>query len=158
GVSRPARPERHHSARTPRASPALVRFAASGDATAETPRSIHSRRETVRTTNLFILRGRVGQAPKAFNKAAKINVATDRTWTDGKGERREETDWVTVTILNEKAAEWAIANVAKGDAVYAECRIADGSYKKDGETVYTTDIIANVFHKLDLGSRDDAAA
>lgn len=52
----------------------------------------------------------------------------------------------------------AIANIAKGDAVYAECRIADGSYKKDGETVYTTDIIANVFHKLDLGSRDDAAA
>ena len=112
----------------------------------------------MRTTNLFILRGRVGQAPKAFNKAAKINVATDRAWTDGKGERREETDWVTVTILNEKAAEWAIANIAKGDAVYAECRIADGSYKKDGETVYTTDIIANVFHKLDLRSRDDAAA
>ena len=49
-------------------------------------------------------------------------------------------------------------SIAKGDAVYAECRIADGSYKKDGETVYTTDIIANVFHKLDLGSRDDAAA
>jgi hypothetical protein len=46
----------------------------------------------------------------------------------------------------------------RDDAVYAECRIADGSYKKDGETVYTTDIIANVFHKLDLGSRDDVAA
>ncbi len=43
--------------------------------------------------------------------------------------------------------------------IYAECRIADGSYKdKDGGTVYTTDIIANAFHKLDLGSRDDAAA
>ncbi|MBD3849619.1 single-stranded DNA-binding protein [Bosea sp. SSUT16] len=113
----------------------------------------------MRTTNLFILRGRVGQAPKAFNKAAKISVATDRAWTDGKGERREETDWVTVTILNEKSAEWALSNVAKGDAVYAECRIADGSYKgKDGETVYTTDIIASVFHKLDLGTRDDAAA
>ncbi len=113
----------------------------------------------MRTTNLFILRGRVGQAPKAFNKAAKVSVATDRAWTDAKGERREETDWVTVTILNEKAAEWALANVSKGDAVYAECRVADGSYKgKDGETVYTTDIIANAFHKLDLGSRDDAAA
>lgn len=113
----------------------------------------------MRTTNLFILRGRVGQAPKAFNRAAKINVATDRAWTDAKGERHEETDWVTVTILNEKVADWAIAHVAKGDAVYAECRIADGSYKgKDGGTVYTTDVIANVFHKLDLGSRDHAAA
>lgn len=112
----------------------------------------------MRTTNLFILRGRVGQTPKAFGKTAKINVATDRAWTNSKGERQEETDWVTVTLLNEKVAEWALASVGKGDAVYAECRIADGSYKKDGETVYTTDIIANAFHKLDLGHRDEAEA
>ncbi len=110
----------------------------------------------MRTTNLLILRGRVGQAPKAFGKAAKINVATDRAWTNSKGERQEETDWVTVTLLNENVAEWALANVAKGDAVYAECRVADGSYKKHGETVYTTDIVANAFHKLDLGRPDDA--
>ncbi len=110
----------------------------------------------MRTTNLLILRGRVGQAPKAFGKAAKIHVATDRAWTNSKGERQEETDWVTVTLLNEKVAEWALANVVKGDAVYAECRVADGSYKKDGETVYTTDIVANAFHKLDLGRPDDA--
>ncbi len=113
----------------------------------------------MRTMNLFILRGRVGQAPKAFNRAAKISVATDRAWIDGKGERREETDWVTVTILNEKSAEWALTNIAKGDGVYAECRIADGSYKsKEGELIYTTDIIALTLHKLDLGSRDDATA
>lgn len=113
----------------------------------------------MRTTNLFILRGHVGQAPKAFGKTAKVNVATDRVWTDGKGERREETDWVTVTLLNEKVAEWVLSHVGKGDAVCAECRIADGSFKdKAGETVYTTDVIANAFHKLDLGSRDDTAA
>jgi single-strand DNA-binding protein len=106
----------------------------------------------LRTINLFILRGRVGQAPKAFGKTAKINVATDRAWTDSKGKRQEETDWVTVTLLNEKIAEWALAHVGQGDAIYAECRVADGSYKKDGETVYTTDIIANAFHKLDIGA------
>jgi single-strand DNA-binding protein len=112
----------------------------------------------MRTTNLFILRGHVGQAPKAFGKTAKVNVATDRSWTDAKGQRQEETDWVTVSLLNDKMAAWAMANVAKGDPVYAECRVADGSYKKGAETVYTTDIIANVFHKLDLGVRDDAEA
>ena len=108
----------------------------------------------MRTTNFLILRGRVGQAPKAFGKTAKINIATDRGWTNAGGERQEETDWVTVTLLNEKAAEWALANVAKGDAVYAECRVADSSYKKDGLTIYTTDIIASVFHKIDLGRAD----
>lgn len=113
----------------------------------------------MRTTNLFILRGHVGQAPKAFGKTAKVNVATDRVWTDSKGERKEETDWVTISLLNEKVAEWVLNHVGKGDAVYAECRIADGSYKdKTGETVYTTDVIANAFHKLDLGNRDDAGA
>ena len=112
----------------------------------------------MRTTNLFILRGRVGQAPKAFGKTAKVNVATTRIWFDAKGQRQEETDWVTVSLLSEKVAAWVLANVARGDAIYAECRVADGSYKRGEETVYTTDIIANAFHKLDLGSRDDAAA
>ncbi len=112
----------------------------------------------MRTTNFFILRGHVGQAPKAFGKTAKVNVATDRSWTDAKGQRQEETDWVTVSLLNDKMAAWAMANVVKGDPVYAECRVADGSYKKGAETVYTTDIVANVFHKLDLGVRDDAEA
>ncbi len=112
----------------------------------------------MRTTNLFILRGHVGQAPKAFGQTAKVNVATDRSWTDAKGQRQEATDWVTVSLLNEKMAAWAMANVAKGDPVYAECRVADGSYKKGAETIYTTDIVANVFHKLDLGVRDDAEA
>lgn len=112
----------------------------------------------MRTTNLFILRGRVGQNPKGFGKTAKVNVATDRAWTDGQGKRHDETDWVTVTLLNEKVADWALANVKKGDAVYAECRVADGSYKKGDETIYTTDIIALAFHKLDLGTRDDDRA
>jgi single-strand DNA-binding protein len=53
-----------------------------------------------------------------------------------------------VTILNEKAVAFALANVKKGDPVYAECRIADGSYEKDGARIYTTDIIANTFDLL----------
>lgn len=112
----------------------------------------------MRTTNLLILRGRVGQAPKAFGKVARVSVATDRSWTDAAGQRQTATDWVTVTLLNEKIAAWALANLCKGDAVCAECRVADGSYKRDGETVYTTDVIASAFHKLDLGARDDAEA
>lgn len=112
----------------------------------------------MKTTNLFILRGRVGQAPKAFGKCAKLNVATDRVWTDAEGARHQETDWVTVSLLNERVAAWALANVARGDAVYAECRVADGRYEKDGRTIYTTDIVATVFHKLDLGAGDAVGA
>lgn len=112
----------------------------------------------MRTTNLLILRGRVGQVPKAFGKTAKVNVATDRSWTDRDGKRQDETDWVTVSLLNEKVAAWALAHVGRGDAVCAECRVADGSFRRGAETVYTTDIVANVFHKLDVGPRSDADA
>lgn len=103
----------------------------------------------MRTTNLFIVKGYVGQPPKTFGKTTKVSIATNRTYTDAKGKDREETDWVTVTILNERTAKWVAENVQKGDPVYAECRVAEGSYKNGaGETVYTTDVIARTFDSL----------
>ena len=68
----------------------------------------------------------------------------------GPANRREKeaTDWVTLTILNEKIAKWALENIRKGDPIYAECRVAERSYQKDGQTVYRTDIIANVVDRL----------
>ena len=71
----------------------------------------------MRTTNLLILRGYTGGAPKAFGngRIAKVSVATNRSWIDKTtGDRVEKTDWVTVTILNEQDAKFALANVRKG--------------------------------------------
>jgi single-strand DNA-binding protein len=105
----------------------------------------------MRSTNLFIVRGYVGADAKAFDggKVAKFSVATNRVWVDRETrERKEAVDWVTLTILNEKIARWALENIKKGDPIYAECRITERSYQKDGQTVYTTDIIANVVDRL----------
>ena len=102
----------------------------------------------MRSTNHFFVRGWVGQEPKLFGKTAKVAVGTNRSWKDKKGEMISVTDWVTITILNEKIAAWAVANVKKGDPVFAECRIANGSYEKNGEKIYTTEIIANIFDSL----------
>jgi len=110
----------------------------------------------MRTTNLFILRGYVGQDPKPFDsgKIAKVSVATDRSWVDKKsGERIEKTDWVPVTILNERDAQFVLKNVRKGAPIYAECRVAETSYEKNGKTVYGFEVTANVF---DLLSRTDS--
>src|SRR6516165_550108 len=99
--------------------------------------SPHTHRRLMRTTNLLILRGYTGGAPKAFGngKIAKVSVATNRSWIDKTtGDRVEKTDWVTVTILNEHDAKFALANVRKGSPVYAECRVAESSYRKDGRT------------------------
>jgi len=79
-------------------------------------------------------------------------VATEPLWIDGKANaarnRLGDGD-----VAERENREWALGPLSQGRPVYAECRVADGSYKKDGETVYTTDIIANAFHKLDLGAR-----
>jgi len=105
----------------------------------------------MRSTNLFIVRGYVGADARAFDggKVAKLSVATNRVWTDrSSGEKKEATDWITLTILNEKTARWVAENIKKGDPIYAECRVAERSYQKDGQTIYTTDIIANVVDRL----------
>lgn len=110
----------------------------------------------MRTTNLFILRGYVGQEPKAFDngKIAKVSVATNRSWTDKKSrERIEKTDWITVTVLNERDAAFVLKNIRKGAPIYAECRVAETSYEKDGKMIYGVDVVANVF---DLLSRADS--
>ena len=105
----------------------------------------------MRSTNLFIVRGHVGADAKGFDggKVAKFSVATNRAWIDRETkERKEVVDWVTLTILNEKIAGWALDNIKKGDPIYAECRVAERSYQKDGQTFYTTDVVVNVIDRL----------
>ena len=107
-----------------------------------------SQESKMRSTNHLFLRGHVGQTPKKVGKVAKVSVATNRTWYDDDNKKKEQTDWVTVTILSEKIANWVLENVKKGDPVYVEARVAENSYEKDGQKIYTTDIIATVFDSL----------
>lgn len=89
----------------------------------------------MRSTNLFILRGHAGADARAFDggKVAKLSVATNRVWVNRETrERKEAVDWVTLTVLNEKIARWALENIKKGDPIYAECRVTERNYQKDG--------------------------
>ncbi|ARN83969.1 single-stranded DNA-binding protein [Methylocystis bryophila] len=112
----------------------------------------------MRSTNLFIVRGHVGADGKGFDgsKVAKFSVATNRVWVDRETrERKEAVDWVTLTVLNERIAKWALENIKKGDPVYAECRVTERSYQKDGQTVYTTDVIVGVIDRLTPSQHTD---
>ncbi|CAN7709267.1 single-stranded DNA-binding protein [Phyllobacterium sp. LjRoot231] len=99
----------------------------------------------MRSINRFTVNGNVGSVT-SFEKAAKVNVATDRSWTNDAGEKQTKTDWVTVTILDERQAAWVVENVKKGQPVIAEGRIGNSSYEKAGQTVYSTDLIATIFN------------
>ena len=110
----------------------------------------------MRTTNLLILIGNVGQEPRQVGRTVKLAVATDRAWTDAGGERKSATDWVTVTFFEGRTAEFVRDQVHKGDVVSIQGRIAESSYERDGRTHYGMDVIAN---QIDLiASRGGASA
>lgn len=98
----------------------------------------------MRSINRFTVAGNVGSIT-SFNKAVKVSIAADRNWTNDAGKKETRTDWVTVTVFDDQAA-WIKDNVSKGQPVIAEGRINNSSYEKDGETVYTTDLVATTFN------------
>lgn len=99
----------------------------------------------MRSVNQFYVNGNVGTVT-AFDGATKVTIATDRAWTNDKGEKQSATEWLTVTILDEKQAAWVAENVRKGQPVFAEGRIRNSSYEKSGQTFYSTDLIAKTFN------------
>jgi single stranded DNA-binding protein len=103
----------------------------------------------MRTVNRHTLLGHVGNIIQLKN-VLKVNIATNREW-QADGERKTATDWVQVTILDRKQAEWIEANVEAGDLVYVESRISNSSYEREGEQVYATDIIAQLFNLVSKG-------
>lgn len=100
------------------------------------------------TTNMLILRGNVGQDPRQVGKTVKLSVATNRSWADAEGQKKTVSDWVTVTFFEGKMAEFVLRNVHKGDRVNVQARVSESMYQKDGQTHYTTDVIAEDFDKI----------
>ena len=73
----------------------------------------------MRSINRFTVNGSVGSV-ESFEKAAKIKIATDRPWINDAGEEKAKTDWVTVTVLDERHAAWVIRSVKKGERIQGD--------------------------------------
>ncbi|SEI14648.1 Single-strand binding protein family protein [Rhizobium tibeticum] len=80
----------------------------------------------MRSVNRHALLGYVGNLVELKN-VLKVNIAANREW-QAEGTKRSATDWVQVTILDKKQAEWIEENVGPGDLVYVESRISNSSY------------------------------
>ncbi len=108
-------------------------------------RIFHLRKyESMRSVNRHTILGYVGNVI-TLNGVLKVNVASNREWQSD-GERKSATDWVQVTVLDKKQAEWIEENVGQGDLVYIESRSSNSSYQREGEQVYVTDVIAQLFN------------
>lgn len=80
---------------------------------------------------------------------ARVRIATSETWKKN-GEKHEKTEWHNVVLFG-KLGEIAGEHLKKGSLVYIEGRLQTRSWEKDGETRYTTEIVAESMKMLPSG-------
>lgn len=82
-----------------------------------------------------------GTAVTRFTLAVDKNLSKDKkAELESKGENTA--DFISITAWG-KQAEFAANYLGKGKKVAVQGRIQTGSYEKDGQRIYTTDIVAN---------------
>ncbi|SLM28891.1 Single-stranded DNA-binding protein [Desulfamplus magnetovallimortis] len=111
--------------------------------------------------NKVIIIGNLGRDPEIMYTqqglaVVRLAVATSEVWIDkNTNERQEKTEWHRITVFG-KQAENCEKFLAKGRQVYVEGRLETSSYEKDGQTHYSTGIIANTVQFL--GGRQDGGS
>jgi single-strand DNA-binding protein len=110
--------------------------------------------------NKVILLGNLGADPEvryttSGSAVATFRIATSEEWKDrSSGEKQSRTEWHRVVAfgrLGEICAEF----LHKGKQVYVEGRLQTRSWEdKDGNTRYTTEVIARDMQMLGQAGRD----
>ena len=106
------------------------------------------------SVNKVILLGYLGASPElkyttSGVAVATFNLATNESWKDKDGNKKEETDWHRVVVWR-KLAEIVAQYLHKGSRVYLEGKQKTRSWEdKDGIKRYTTEVIVENFKMLD---------
>jgi single-strand DNA-binding protein len=105
------------------------------------------------SVNKVTLLGNIGREPEARttqsgSTVVTLSIATADSYKDKSGNWQEKTEWHKVKLWD-KLAERASQYLKKGSKVYIEGKLKYGSYEKDGQTVYTTDIVGYQMILLD---------
>lgn len=104
-----------------------------------------------RSLNRVQVIGNLGTDPEVRsiangNRVANVSLATSRQWKGASGEKQEKTEWHRVVLWNNRGsnlADLVERYCKKGDKIYVEGSIEYRSWQdKDGQTRYTTEIIA----------------
>ena len=102
------------------------------------------------TVNKVIIVGNLGTDPEVRDlpsgqKVSNLRVATSEQWTDrASGEKRERTEWHTISVFDQNAAQYAQNYLRKGSKVYVEGRIQTRKWQdQSGQDRYTIEIVVN---------------
>ncbi len=98
--------------------------------------------------NKVQLIGNVGQEPTittldSGKKVARLSLATNENYKNGKGEKQTDTNWHTVIAWG-KTADIIEKYVTKGKEIALEGKLTTRSYDdKEGNKRYVTEVVAN---------------
>ena len=108
--------------------------------------------------NRVELIGRITRDPELRYTSSNIattrfTLAVNRPFQSQNGE--QGTDFINVVVWR-KQAENVKKYVSKGSLVAVEGRIQTGSYERDGQRVYTTDVVADSVQFLETKSQSQS--
>ncbi len=104
--------------------------------------------------NKVILIGNLGQNPEvryspSGQAICNLSIATSESWTDkNNGQKQEKTEWHRLVVFG-KLAELCGQYLAKGRQIYVEGKLQTRQWQdKEGQTRYTTEVVAQVIQFL----------
>ena len=104
------------------------------------------------SVNKVTLVGNLGKDPEIRNtqagmKIVNLAVATSDSWNDkASGERKEQTEWHRVVIMNDRLAEVAEKYLRKGSKVYLEGKLQTRKWTDNaGQEKFTTEVLLGRF-------------
>jgi single-strand DNA-binding protein len=116
--------------------------------------------------NKVIIAGNLTRSPELRHTTngtavATFGMATNRAWTDERGDRQEEVEFHNITVFG-KQAEAAAEYLRKGQLALIEGRLRTTSWETEGVKRYRTDIIAERVQfgpkrQGDVGETDDGS-
>lgn len=93
----------------------------------------------------FQIIGRVGKV-RISDKVVRVSIAANASYKDN-GQWVDRTNWNEVVIFDRNTRSFIEKHVTPGDYVRVEGTIRQGSCERNGERAYTTDLIAEEFHR-----------
>jgi len=104
------------------------------------------------SVNKVILIGNLGRDPevRSFNngnKVCSLRIATSETWKDkNSGERKERTEWHSVSIFNDGLVRIAEQYLKKGSKVYIEGQLETRKWQdQSGADRYSTEVVLRAY-------------
>lgn len=92
--------------------------------------------------------GKLGRDPESRSfqnggKMVSLRVATSETWKDkNTGEKKEKTEWHSVSVFNEGTCNFAERYLRKGSTVYVEGQLETRKWQdQSGQDRYSTEIV-----------------